>query len=251
MLALRRRPRARLLPAHVATSRAFVFGASPRRLVICVSQAPQTQVSCHPCNSLVVSRKVAPELTTQEGFLLDGRPRSLTSFLRILLRAAFVGALLVPPFIFFVISCLVDQADEWQAHFEQSLLRALGRGGPCLTKLGQWASTRPDILPPSLCSALSTLHHSVEIHSLEHTEMAILDAFGTPSNALFRELDPVPIGSGCIAQVHKAVTFDGVPIAVKVLHPKVESYVADDLFLLRRQPTSLSEPRTRAPKHLP
>ena len=85
----------------------------------------------------------------------------------------------------------------------------LERAGPTFHKLGQWASTRPDLLPPSLCAVLAALHHSVPAHSLAHTNAAILAAFGAPSEALFRSVEAHPIGSGCIAQVHAATLVDG------------------------------------------
>ena len=156
-------------------------------------------------------------------------------FLRLLLRAASLGLLLLPPLLLLLPVLFLDDADgSWQARFERALLGALDRGGPCLTKLGQWASTRPDVLPPSLCATLSSLHHRVRPHSLAHTRAAIAEAFGVPSEELFGELSAEPVGSGCIAQVHRATTRDGtMPLAIKVLHPRVEAIVAEDLFLLR------------------
>ena len=40
----------------------------------------------------------------------------------------------------------------------QVLLGALEGSGAAFIKWGQWASTRPDLLPPGLCDALSKLH---------------------------------------------------------------------------------------------
>ena len=40
-------------------------------------------------------------------------------------------------------------------------------------------------------------------------------------------------GSGCAAQVHRAVGADGALLAVKVVHPGVEQVVGADLWLLR------------------
>ena len=65
------------------------------------------------------------------------------------------------------------------------VLRALVPGGACLIKLGQWASTRPDILPSSLCQTLSALHDSVPAHDLLHTKVTIEAAFGVPADLVF------------------------------------------------------------------
>lgn len=35
-------------------------------------------------------------------------------------------------------------------------------------------------------------------------------------NDIFREIDPVPIGSASLAQVHKGWLKDGTPVAIKV-----------------------------------
>ena len=45
--------------------------------------------------------------------------------------------------------------ESFQDLLEAALLRALERGGACMIKVGQWASTRPDILPVSLCRTRS------------------------------------------------------------------------------------------------
>lgn len=168
---------------------------------------------------------------------LTQRRPSLSDAPRLALRACFLAFLLLPP-LFLLLPALLLPAgrrrDAWIARFERALLQALERGGPCLTKLGQWASTRPDLLPPSLCTTLGQLHHSVRAHSLRHTTMAIEAAFGEAADALFVTLGAQPVGSGCIAQVHEATERrGGRRVAIKVLHPQVARLVADDLYLMR------------------
>lgn len=142
--------------------------------------------------------------------------------------------LLLPPTLLLLPALLLKgrAADAWFARFERALLRALEHGGPCLSKLGQWAATRPDLLPESLCVTLGSLQHSAPLHTDGHTRAAVVQAFGVPVEALFRTLGGT-LGSGCIAQVHEAVTLDGVRVAIKVIHPGVEQHVADDLYLMR------------------
>ena len=155
---------------------------------------------------------------------------------RLALRACWLGILLLPSLLLLLPAMLLPtgRREAWLDRFGDALVRALERGGPCLTKLGQWASTRPDLLPPSLCSSLASLHHRVRAHSLDHTKRAIAASFGVPSEQLFEELSDAPVGSGCIAQVHEARARDGATrLAVKVLHPGVEQLVADDLYLMR------------------
>ena len=170
---------------------------------------------------------------------LQSRPStsSLADAPRLAFRACWLLILLLPPLLLLIPALLFPTGSEqqcrWRARFEEALLRALERGGPCLTKLGQWASTRPDLLPPSLCATLASLHHSVRPHSLAHTKRAIADAFGSPAEELLLEVSDKPVGSGCIAQVHTARARDGRQLAVKVLHPNVARLVADDLYLMQ------------------
>ena len=127
--------------------------------------------------------------------------------LRLLGRALWLGLVLLPPLALLAISLLVPS--RWRIYlteaFEASLLAALERGGACTIKLGQWASTRPDVLPLSLCVRLGSLHDGVPPHALSHTRRAISDAFGARA-AQLEWVSERPVGSGCIAQVHR-VTF--------------------------------------------
>ena len=153
--------------------------------------------------------------------------------LRLLGRALWLGLVLLPPLALLAISLLVPS--RWRIYlteaFEASLLAALERGGACTIKLGQWASTRPDVLPLSLCVRLGSLHDGVPPHALSHTRRAISDAFGARA-AQLEWVSERPVGSGCIAQVHEARAADGSKLAVKVLHPGVAATVAADLWLL-------------------
>ena len=159
--------------------------------------------------------------------------RTPLDVLRLLARALYLGALLLPPLLLLMPSLLLPER-QWLWHrFEAEVLRALERGGPCLIKLGQWASTRPDLLPLSTCRTLASLHDAVPAHSLAETHGAIEAAFGAPVSALFARVGARPVGSGCIAQVHEAETASGMRVAIKVLHPDVERLVAMDLCLLR------------------
>lgn len=179
------------------------------------------------------------------------RDRPRPSWFYLLSRALWLGFVLLPPLLLLLpwvlaqSCCPAPATDEnhgrlrsWLAArccsaFEGALLRGLQRGSACCIKFGQWASTRPDVLPPSLCSALSNLHSGVPAHSLAATRAALAAEFGEEAVARrFRWLSPAPIGSGCIAQVHEAIGSDGSRYAVKVLHPEVSAAVHADLCLL-------------------
>ena len=49
------------------------------------------------------------------------------------------------------------------------------------------------------------------------------------------ELDPNPIGAGCVAQVFKGILTDNnhkIPVAIKIIHPNVEDIVHIDMNIL-------------------
>lgn len=131
-----------------------------------------------------------------------------------------------------------------RASFYALLTLTLARAGPAFTKWGQWAATRPDLFPPLLCAALSRLHSSVPAHSYQATQRAVSLAFGAPVHELFELFEKTPVGSGSIAQVHRAVlrSQDGAPgleVAVKVRHPGVEQRMRTDFAILGRLASAL------------
>eukprot|EP00435_Cladocopium_sp_Y103_P000487 s782_g1.t1 len=82
------------------------------------------------------------------------------------------------------------------------ILAALQAEGPIAIKFAQWASTRPDILPRSVCDHLSPLQASVRPHSFRQTKRILTETFGPAwENSL--QLEAEPLGSGCMAQVHR------------------------------------------------
>ena len=62
-------------------------------------------------------------------------------------------------------------------------------------------------------------------------ERCLTDAYGTRVAALFRKIDPVPLGSGAIAQVHRAICTDGRVVALKIRKPAVQAQLLVDAQL--------------------
>jgi aarF domain-containing kinase len=115
------------------------------------------------------------------------------------------------------------------------LVWALEKLGPAFVKLGQWASTRPDLYPPRVIAKLTALQDNVTSDvSISEVENTLTDSFGEDWKDKL-VLDPKPIGAGCIAQVYKGVYVDnGIKqdVAVKVIHPHVEEMLKTDMELL-------------------
>jgi hypothetical protein len=120
------------------------------------------------------------------------------------------------------------------------LTSCLAAGGPAWIKWGQWAATREDMFPTTLCEQLQHLHNDAPAHSWRFTQKIMESSLGLPRGTLlqvFESFDPVPVASGSIAQVHKAVLKgerrdEGVLVAVKVRHPRVAQLIDMDFRIM-------------------
>ena len=104
--------------------------------------------------------------------------------------------------------------------------------GPTFIKLGQILSSRPDLLPAHWVEELSVLQDDCPPLPLDEVRRQIEQGLGRPVEELFASLDPLPLASASIAQVHRAVTHAGEQVAVKVLRPRARERIEADLSLL-------------------
>jgi predicted unusual protein kinase regulating ubiquinone biosynthesis (AarF/ABC1/UbiB family) len=105
----------------------------------------------------------------------------------------------------------------------------LGNMKGALMKLGQMVSYLDDGLPEHFRAALAQLQHDAPPMSGELAAAMVEEELGRSPTALFAEWDPVPIAAASIGQVHRAITRDGVAVAVKVQYPGVGNAIEADL----------------------
>lgn len=104
--------------------------------------------------------------------------------------------------------------------------------GPTFVKLGQILSTRSDLVPPEYLVELRRLQDNVSPLPWDVIWPQIESELDGSIDKLFLDIDPVPIASASLAQVHAARLLDGTEVVVKVLRPGIEKTINLDLDIL-------------------
>ncbi|HKW06228.1 MAG TPA: AarF/UbiB family protein [Candidatus Dormibacteraeota bacterium] len=123
-------------------------------------------------------------------------------------------------------------AEGEQTDKATALARDLERLGPTFIKLGQVLAVRHDLLPPEYTEALSRLQDRVAPFPFEQAEHTIQTEIGVRISKIFTEIDPQPVASASLGQVHKATLRDGRIVAVKVQRPGIRQRIDTDLDAL-------------------
>ena len=124
---------------------------------------------------------------------------------------------------------------EHRESFGVRLRHTLERLGPTFVKVGQVASTRPDLIPEDVIVELRKLQDDVAPFP-DAQAFALIEAeLGGSIDDLFAEFDRTPLAAASLGQVYTAVLPDGSPVCVKVQRPNVEAVVDTDLDILMTQ----------------
>jgi ubiquinone biosynthesis protein len=123
-------------------------------------------------------------------------------------------------------------AAELRATSARRFRDTLAELGPTFIKLGQILSARPDIIPPDFIAELSTLQDRAPPLPLEQVLRLIEEGLHRPWPELFAEIEPEPLASASIAQVHRARLPSGEWVVVKVQRPGIEEQIRSDTMLL-------------------
>lgn len=105
--------------------------------------------------------------------------------------------------------------------------------GPTFVKMGQLISTRSDSIPAPLLESLKNLRDKVTPVPFDKIHLVLETELGRPTSEVFSEVDEQSIGSGSIAQVHRAVLKStGEIVALKIQRPDIKKDLISDLEIL-------------------
>src|SRR3989454_6296809 len=106
--------------------------------------------------------------------------------------------------------------------------------GVLLIKLGQFLSSRADLLPEQALAAIASLQDEVPPAPFSHVVTVIESELGKPVEQLFSMLERKCTAAASLGQVHKAILAStGEEVAVKVQRPNIAQLVRMDLSTLK------------------
>ena len=106
--------------------------------------------------------------------------------------------------------------------------------GVLMIKLGQFLSSRADLLPEEALAVIGSLQDEVPAASFSHVVSVIETELGKPVEEVFSVLERKATAAASLGQVHKAVLAKtGETVAVKVQRPNIDQLVNSDLSTIR------------------
>ena len=121
--------------------------------------------------------------------------------------------------------------EKFKKHAEAAM-RSFISLGPSYVKLGQWLSSRSDILPQPYLDVFAKLQDDVPPAPFSQVEPTIEKELGKIDD-IFEWFNKSPISGASIGQVYLA-KFDGKDVIVKVSRPNIEDVIARDIYILKR-----------------
>ena len=124
-----------------------------------------------------------------------------------------------------------------EAHFHKSASRQLREElgalkGPAM-KLGQLLSLQSGTLSEEALEELASLQMQAPGMHASLARVQFKSSLGQYPEKMFREFDAEPFAAASLGQVHRALTFKGEKVAVKIQYPAIRSSIESDLKLLR------------------
>lgn len=106
--------------------------------------------------------------------------------------------------------------------------------GVLMIKLGQFLSSRADLLPERALEVLTSLQDEVPPAPFSHVVSVLEEELGKPIEQVFSVLERKATAAASLGQVHKAtLVATGEQVAVKIQRPHIDQLVQTDLSTLK------------------
>ncbi|MFN3597596.1 MAG: ABC1 kinase family protein [Rubricoccaceae bacterium] len=112
------------------------------------------------------------------------------------------------------------------------LRRRLELLGPTYIKLGQVLALREDLLPSFITEEFKNLLDRLPVMPFPDYLERVAKGLGRPVSEMFSWIDPKPLGSASIGQIHRARTVAGEDVILKVVKPHIYVVLKRDARLL-------------------
>ena len=120
---------------------------------------------------------------------------------------------------------------KYRKHAEKAL-KAFIELGPSYIKLGQWLSTRADILPQPYLDVLAKLQDEVPPASFSEVKSMIESELGDIQH-VFDSFNTSALSGASLGQVYLA-RYKGKDVIVKISRPNIEQIIEKDIFFLKK-----------------
>jgi predicted unusual protein kinase regulating ubiquinone biosynthesis (AarF/ABC1/UbiB family) len=123
------------------------------------------------------------------------------------------------------------RTERWRYYSRRFRKLATDMGG-VMIKLGQFVSSRVDVLPPEITDELQGLQDQVPIVPFDYIKQTVERELG-PLTARYLWFNAEPIAAASFGQVHRAQLHNGDRVVVKVQRPNINDIVQTDLASLK------------------
>lgn len=97
-----------------------------------------------------------------------------------------------------------------------------------MIKMGQFLSTRADIMPEAFTDELKDLIDRVPSIDWDEAKVVLEKEWNAPYETLFSDISKTPVASASIGIVYKGMLENGEQVAVKIRRPDIEKVVSSD-----------------------
>jgi ubiquinone biosynthesis protein len=118
-------------------------------------------------------------------------------------------------------------------NFGKALCNCLPKMGPAFVKLGQFISTRHDLVHHIICHELEHLQDKAPTISFSKIKKILVQELSTTYDNI--DIDPTPIAAASIAQVHRGrIVIKGIQkdVAIKILRPNIRKKFLENIDMM-------------------